>query len=1105
MMHHLDRPDEALSMLRGEADRLNRPPLPALIRSYDPRPESLAELAVAEAEDGDNDEFKAWRYGWAGHHLETVDPQEAGRLYLRSLELEPTLPMSLAGLGRSVTDRRVLAESCLNAAEITTEPKERLRFLIQAGGHYLALGDGMKTTELFTDALDLAPDDPQLRSSVIRLALSNIAAASPEIVVPPTGGPEEAPEEALEEALEPDDLADEGPDAAELNEIIAHGSLALEMDPHAAMVWFARAAELDSSNPIIEAGMRQARLLAGRASDISTELVARLEETDDPLERARIRLRLAHIERWNEGDPAAGVALLAEAADDIPGHLPSIVRRLTAALGAEEREPRGPLLEQLRGCVNDEKDRTALLREILFHAPQDVARLREVVALDPGSNIENAFLIATTHDAEERAKLLELIIDSLGESLSHLSQLASERAAAGDTTGALALTGRALAGAPTSVWDRHALVRLARAEGNHETVLDMLIELARSTPVEELRIDGLLEAALIARDEIGDARRASDLCLEVLAIDPENDKAFTISREILGPDRGEGAEAPAGEAEKDAETERLVTLLETRLQGVHNAQEKRKIHLEIAKLLGKSADPEDRDRAKVHLASALEIVQDDLANHQLLGALHRRDEEWNDAITHYLEAARLSSDASKGIEIFFALGELYMDHTDKLDLAEKSFLKVLGWDRTHLPSMDRIADLYLRTGNDNRAVQALEHVINLTEDPQTKAAKCVILARLLDEKLGRTKDAEKALAKARNLDPYAIEPVEMLTDIFQRQGDDMALRIHLDGALANQTTALGMAPDSLDIYRSIQKILELKAEHALAGLAAEAMGLLGSPTSGAASAGEDIRWQVEARPGDPTYDEYLCSKIIPAGLRATMGAVQETLARIEGLTPKQMGLDRGKRLPRKHPISALVSQLAPGYGVEAPQAFSDGQPGLRIVPGSPAALIFPASLVDVKDDGVLRFAVSYALAMLRHGFALSTLLPEERLRTLLGAALGLVVRDLVPRGVEPSTLKRETARVAEAMPPKVIDQIRPFAFDCTDALDQKDLVADMAEIGARTGLIGAGSLTAAVRGFRAINADAPRKGPLSELPGAGRLMHFVFSRDHIELRVRMGI
>jgi tetratricopeptide (TPR) repeat protein len=1079
LIHHLGRPDDALAMLRSETDRLNRAPLPALIRAYDSSHESLSELAISEAEDSGDDEFKAWRFGWAALHMESVDRNEAGRLYLRSVELKPDLPFSLAGIGRSVSERSVLAEAYLNAAEVAKDVNDRIQYLLIAGMHYVAQGSGSRAAELLGEALDLDPNDWILRNAVVRLTLTHM-------------------ETALGDYVEPaSDI-----DGARITDLFALGTLALGVDPQAASQWFKKALVKKPGDPIAEVGFREALLKTRRAAPVAEELRSGLSQAGSPISKALIHQKLAHIHRWWEDDSAASALSLESLDEALPGHRSTLTQLIKHYLVNRQKDEFYRIFTSLFKTVGDDEDAGAIASAAWRMQQSDKAVLRFAVEKNPSSLLELAELESLAENSEERKRLLERLVELQGESAIYLSRLAQALGETGDQNRAQELHKRALEIEPGSLFDLFALASHQRVRKKYSEIVDTLSRLADEMTALEHKVEYLLEAIDIARSELNDNRRAVRLCLDVLKISPQNAYAYIAAREILGF-RGGDQVIAAVERPRLDDRGMIIELINTRLGSAGDPGEQRQLNLEMARVLLDGTDTDERDLAKKHIEKALALFPDDLTTHRWIADVHREDGEWTEAIEHLMSAARMVEKPEVGMEIFYAMGELYMDHTEKNDFAEKSFLKVLSWDRSHIASLERISDLYLRMGNFNRASKALEHLVRLIEDPSKKVEKMVSLARVLDQNLNRSKDAEKLLIEARRVDPFAFEPVEVLADLYRRQGDPLSLNIHLDGALTALAAGLIDKPDQKNIYHNIWKILAMKGDEGLAGIAVEAMKIVGVLHEDLPKNAKETRWEIGARVGDPAYNEYICTKAVPAGLRETIKAVEEPLARLLNVSAKQVGVDKSARLHRNNKLNGVLDDMASGFGVEAPAAFTSKESVIRIAPGMPAAIVLPESVANTEDVEVHRYVACYCLQMIHMGLCLATVVSPDRFRRLLAGVIRLSIKDHVPQGMAFSEVEPYYKKVQNLISGRTIDQIRPFAFDCIDPLGRDSLVAELLGIGVRSGFLGAGSLSGAVKAMRMI-VGRP-EAPLSRLPGAGSLLAYVFSKDHIELRVRMGI
>ncbi|MBW2276508.1 MAG: hypothetical protein JRF63_03385 [Deltaproteobacteria bacterium] len=336
----------------------------------------------------------------------------------------------------------------------------------------------------------------------------------------------------------------------------------------------------------------------------------------------------------------------------------------------------------------------------------------------------------------------------------------------------------------------------------------------------------------------------------------------------------------------------------------------------------------------------------------------------------------------------------------------------------------------------------------------------------------------------------------------------MALNVLLDQALSHQCIALDANPDDPNLLGNIMVLLTMKAEDGVASLAAAAIRLVGGSPPVRPDMNNnppEASWHLAGRAGDPALEDFISPKEAPAGLRGMLRAVEEPVARLLGATAKQMNLSKDARLDRKHPLSQVVSQLAPAFGLkQEPALYVGSGADLRVTPGSPPIVLVPQSATAIEDEGELAFVASTSLVICRSGLALATLLPEERLRSLIAALVRMSIPSATtPPDISAADIEREIASLKEVVPERAIDQIQPLAFDCNAALEHPNVRQSILTIAHRAGFVSAGSLTSAIAGLRAIGGQPA--GPLAQLPGAGRLLAFVFSKDHLEVRQHMGL
>jgi tetratricopeptide (TPR) repeat protein len=1064
LVERLSRPKDALALLEGAAERIDRDPLPSLVRREGREHRMLADLALAESSTAPEPQVSASFLSWAASHLEAVDPAEAEAVHRRALDIDPTCRMSLAALERAGGDHRGLARAAAEAAATCPDRTERARLYLRAGAHHMLAGDRGQVLECWRQALASLPGDALLWRSVLRRSLNDTGSASASDLRPPPGV-----------------------DAPDRSDMMALASLALAVDPAQASRWFEKVLEAEPRDALAAAALTESRLASGRASTVTGALLDELKTAASPEDEARLFMRLADIDARHNGDSSSEILSLISLTERLPGHRPSLLALALRHAEQGRREDTAHVLASLTRTLTDRDDVATLAAAARDMGVADADLARMAQEAPPVSVLDLVELEARAGSEAERIGILERARDAAPEAAIFVSRLADALESEGRIGEATTLRVRALELDGLSELDLQGLLRGHRQAGNAQAVVDTLCRIAERARMNAHRESDLLEAAEIVRDDLEDPRRAAALCLDVLALAPASERPFALGRELLA---------------QTGDLSMLAKLVEARVRGTDDKAEECRLRLELAEVLLAQGE---RKEAKAHLAEALALDPSRIEPRCRLAELHREDGEWQEAIDGFMQAARLAQAPENGIKVFFALGELYHDHGDRQDLAEKSFLKVLSWDKTHFGSVERLARLYADMGNWQRAAQAEERLVHLAADPALKTQHMVSLAGILDRHLGRTKDAENVLGEARKVSPVDYAPIGALAEMYSRENATLALNIHLDRALASQAAALADEPAKPEIYRNIQRILAVKGEDQVASLAAAALKAMRAPAAPGLSHGaSEASWEAGGRIGDPQFDDYLCPKEVPAALRETLRLVEEPAARLAGVSAKQLSLGRDARLDRKHGLSQALAVLAPAFGVQEPQAFFDSAArGLRVLPGSPAAVIVPESVARSSDPAVHRFAAASALQMLRMGVALGTVLPEDGLHALVAGLVRLSIPSFTPKGGDPRAADAMAAQLKEALPARVAEHIQPFGFDCASALERSDLVEQMAAIGNRAGFMAAGSMTGALAGLRACTADPDAE--LAGLRGAAKLMAFVFSKDHLELRRRLAL
>ncbi|MCK9461188.1 MAG: hypothetical protein M0R80_16295, partial [Proteobacteria bacterium] len=1059
-------PEAALETLGAAMPTPATPPLASLIRLHRRAGAALAEVSLAEAAVAEDPDARSWHLAWAARHLFDSDPKRAEELYGEALRESPTCGLALYALERIGGNHAETARAWLAAAGSCADEAARCRNLVAAGVHFAVAGEVERAGRALGAAVRIDRGDKALAVTALRLAVD---------------GPADLPIEAGEFELAPgDDLS--------ADDVLAIASSCLHRDPALALRCFEWLCDALPGDPVLERGLADARLASGRWSEVSSAYLERLKNAQTPAEEAHAYARLAEIDRHFGNDESSAVLSQIEVANRLPGHRSTLASLIIRFARHEREDDLVGTLYNVALAVDDERDAAAAAAASFRLSPLSINSIRVFAERSPASLYAAAELEARAESSEESLACLRRLAGGPRAAAVNVSRLADALEDAGQIAEALAVRTRSLELSPESQYDLLGLERLQHAAGDSSGLLWTTRRMAELTMLPARRRAYLLEAARIAADEVHDVSLGGQLALTVLREVPGDDEVYAAARRLIP------GSADLGYADD---------VIEARLTGVEGSAEKRELLIELAEVRERRGDAAG---AKDALERIVAIYPADVDTRRALSGLRQRDGEWAEAITHLMEAARhTQDDPVVGVGLFYELGTLYQFHGGRPDLAEKCYVKVLGWERGHFDAMERLSEVYAQLQNWPRAAQALEHLITMTSDPFVRTAKTVALAEILDRHLNRPREAEQMLNEVRRAAPLDVRPVESLAAIYSRQRDSLALNVLLDQALVTNANAVGESPGEVALYSNLLAILSMKADDDLAAMAETALSMMGAeiPEKYKTNRAEPW-WNVGARVGDGTIDDFLCPKEVTPGMRGTLLVIEDAVSKLLGLNAKNIATSGAARLDKRHALAQMVAQYAPMFGVKGePPVYAAEIGEIRVAPGSPPAILVPKVLTGIQEEPVLRFAAAAALGLCRNGLALATMLTNEQLRLLVACCVKLSIPSFELPGVDPRALNTEVERLRPAITAKLVERIQPLSFDCAPALEHAQLRESVMAVGDRAGFMSAGTFSAAITALRVLSGR--QTAPFEQVPGLGRLMQFVFSKIHVELRQRMGI
>jgi len=1081
-IHRLGEGPRGLDRLKDLAAAPEEPPLGLFLRIAHASSEDRARHFEEEASVEEDPLRKAWLLSLAAI-LEKTDIGKAGETYGKALETSPLCPPALwgaLGILREGDPSRMAVISA--AAKSASDPDLKAILHLFEGFEESRNGRVKQALRSIEAALSAWPDERDLER-LLRVLDPSTSREKPmpadaslaEAVSWALSSPEERPEGVVHRLSA---FLASPSDRALLSSHLEWRCLALGRDPDPEAL--PRSGGEEFAVPqvlrLFSKGLELLRSPEGLEEAAAVFASAAAAEPESALARAfaaLLRLGLDHREDLSDD----AVFLAADCQDPADATAWAML-----ALRLSDRfSESGPQAEQA-------------VRIILEHSPSHLEALRR---------LEGAARKVRDHSALASlfTKQVDLIKDPLSASL-YQARKAEALLAFGDKAGALASFKTSLDAEILSPAVALGFIPLAVAEGRFEEAALVLERLSDSSSVQARKVEDRYRAASIWDGKIRDMTKAADAYRQVLELEPGYAPASRRLVEILKERQ-----------DKDG----LVDALEHRLTAIKDPAARAGVLWEISRLLCSIGQ---KGRAKEHLEDLLRIEPSRREAIRMLADLRKQDGEWSQAVEVLSMAARHFQSSKEGADLFFELGEIFIDYLSDPSRAEGCFMRALKLDENHKDAMMRVGWIFEEDGRWSKAVEAFRHCLQLAASAEEKAHWEVEIARVLEQKGGDARSAEETLRQARKRAPASFEPVEALVGFYERQNAPKAKAVSLDRAVADFVLHITEDPLNPRVYHDLFLIHSLRNDTVSARSAAYLVDLLDE-------ADEEERkllgiegpwWGPGKELSDPWIDEILSPPVLSAAVRAVLKGIEPYVSKEMGLTVKKLGLSRSERItdPR-HPLIETLNQLIPHFKAGEVALYRDPRTAaaaMTPISAQGTSLVFSAALVDRAAREEAPFLVGRGLKILQLGLGLLTGTVEIDLR-MLKEALARIVdpKRPVPVAMDKQGLLDLSERLAVVIPDRVLGPVAPFVREWAEADPSESGKLGEAALAAadRAGLIAASSLPAALKGLCLLGGEplvrgdpASSRKALGSAPRLAHLLAFALGRDISEIRERIG-
>ncbi|MCZ7679167.1 MAG: hypothetical protein M5U28_10610 [Sandaracinaceae bacterium] len=556
---------------------------------------------------------------------------------------------------------------------------------------------------------------------------------------------------------------------------------------------------------------------------------------------------------------------------------------------------------------------------------------------------------------------------------------------------------------------------------------------------------------------------------------------------------------------------RLAELFGQRLAAGGETAELVELYVKQAKLY---TDLRELEHAKAALRAALALMPERIDALRALANLCLEDEDWRGAAEVLIRIARIRKEREELRWVFFTLGDIYDQHMPDPRRAEAAFQRVLKLLPQDVPAMERLAVLYEREGQMQKAAETLAELARLDVDPERNRGHRLKLAETF-ERLGDARKAEQVLEEARRNAPTDLAVLRAMAELYQRQSAANALGMHLHRAVNDFRHALEADLGDAAAWPGLVEVLGWRGDTDSASVAASAAQALGITDV-------EMGKLVDARGAAPglggagaseALDDLLAPEDLSAPTRAVFKLAGDAL---EKSLPFDVNAYRAEKLnPRDTAIRPLALEIGRWFGVPDPQLYVTSAAPRVCVPvySNPVTLLIGSELLGITDDREKVFVLARAFKIAHAQLSVVVRAQPQEVVALVGGLVLSYDPHHVAPGADPAHVAEAARRIVKNVQRKAQNELGPLVFEMAGrpGYDPARFAMAASEWGNRVGLLASGSAPAAfsalakLSGEREVPPDpTARIAMLSRFPEAMSLLSFSISDACFEARRRAG-
>jgi tetratricopeptide (TPR) repeat protein len=357
-------------------------------------------------------------------------------------------------------------------------------------------------------------------------------------------------------------------------------------------------------------------------------------------------------------------------------------------------------------------------------------------------------LIAQIHDQVEIAQG----VDEKKKLYRRIAEIEEQRLE--DVEGAISSTKRIL---DLDTEDRRALtdlVRLFRQSEKWHPLLSALNRQLELSEQDEVRVKIRYDIGTIWETGIDDPDHAIEAYRDVLAIDPDHLASLRALERLF--------------TQKERWTE-LIGVYERQVALAKDASEAIQLLTRMAAIWEESF--RDLEGASGTLIRILEVDPEHLPTVKTLERIWRQAGDWERLIEAHKRHIELIDDPEETVELYVAVGEIYLKELSNIERAEEAYQSALEFDAYSKEAIHSLGQLYERSGNWYSALEMLQKEANIGGAPEETVEILYRMGKINEDMLADKEAAKSAFSRALNLDPSYAPAMRSLRHICGDEGN----------------------------------------------------------------------------------------------------------------------------------------------------------------------------------------------------------------------------------------------------------------------------------------------------------------------------------------------